>query len=166
MHCDEAGPLLLRRLEGRLEADEGQRLERHLKQCEACRETLGAQRRVAAMLSSRPVAEAPLGFSGRVMANLEPAPSWAGWPGVLDALNWRVWTFRLAPVAGALMVVAALGFGPTEAAEPMEFSDLVAEWIVEEDAQGLPAFSLLWQAEVTGDILLEAVLTADADEPY
>ena len=160
MLCDEAGPLLLRRLEGRLEADEGQRLDRHLEQCEVCRETLEAQRRVAAVLSSRPVAEAPLGFAGRVMANLEPVPGW------LDALNWRVWTFRLAPVAAALLVVAALGFGPTEAAEPLEFSDLVAEWVVKEDAEGLPAFSLLWQEEVTDDALLEAVLTADPDEPF
>ena len=160
MHCDEAGPLLLRRLEGRLEGDEGQPLERHLEQCETCREPLEVQRRVAAVLSSRPVAEAPLGFAGRVMANLEPVPGW------LDALNWRGWTFRLAPVAATLIVVAALGFRPTAAAEPMEFSDLVAEWVVEEDAQGLPAFSLLWQEEVTADTLLEAVLTADPDEPF
>ncbi len=160
MHCDEAGPLLLRRLEGRLEADEGQPLERHLEQCERCRETLEVQRRVAAVLASRPVAEAPPGFAGRVMADLEPVPGW------LDALNWRVWTFRLAPVAAALLVVAALGFGPTEAAEPLEFSDLVAEWVVDEDAEGLTAFSLLWQEEVTDDALLEAVLTADPDEPF
>ena len=160
MHCDDVGLLLLRRLDGRLEADEGERLERHLAQCEACRESLDAQRQVAAVLSSRPMAEVSLGFTGRVMANLEPVPSW------LDALNWRVWTFRLAPVAAVLMVVAVLGFGPTEAAEPLEFSDLVAEWVVEEDAEGLPAFSLLWQEEVTDDTLLEAVLTADPDEPY
>ena len=157
MHCDDVGPLMLRRLEGRLEADEGQRLEQHLEQCEACRETLEAQRRVAAVLSSRPVAEAPLGFAGRVMAHLERGPGW------LDALNWRVWTLRLAPVAAGLMVVAAVGFGPTEAAAPLEFSDLVAEWVVEEDAEGLPGFSLLWQTEVTDDTLLEAVLTADPD---
>ena len=160
MRCDEIGPLLLRRLEGRLEADEGQRLDRHLEQCEVCRETLEAQRRVAAVLSSRPVAEAPLGFAGRVMANLEPVPGW------LDVLNWRVWTFRLVPVAAALMVVAALGLGPTEAAEPLEFSDLVAEWVVEEDAEGLPAFSLLWPEEGSDDTLLEAVLTAGPDEPF
>lgn len=160
MHCDEAGLLLLRRLEGRLEAGEEQPLERHLEQCETCRETLETQRRVAAVLSSRPVAEAPPGFAGRVMAELEPVPGW------LDALNWRVWTFRLAPVAAALMVVAVLGFGPTEAAEPMEFSDLVAEWVVEEAGEGLPAFSLLWQEGVSGDTLLEAVLTADPDEPF
>ena len=103
MHCDEAGPLLLRRLEGRLEGDEGHPLERHLEQCETCRETLEVQRRVAAVLSSRPVAEAPLGFAGRVMANLEPVSGGAGWPGALDALNWRVWTLRFAPAAAALM---------------------------------------------------------------
>ena len=160
MHCDDVGPLLLRRLEGRLEADEGQEVERHLEQCEICRETLEVQRRVAAVLSSRPVAEVSPGFAGRVMANLEPVPGW------LDVLNWRVWTFRLAPVAAALLVVAALGFGPTEAAEPLEFSDLVAEWVVEEDAEGLPAFSLLWQDEVTDDTLLEAVLTANPNEPF
>ena len=103
MHCDEIGPLLLRRLEGRLGPDEEHGLERHLEQCETCRETLEVQRRVAAVLSSRPVVEVPMGFAGRVMVNLEPVPGW------LDALNWRVWTFRLAPVAAALMVVAAMG---------------------------------------------------------
>ena len=160
MHCDDVGPLLVRSLDGRLDADEGERLERHLVQCEACREALEAQRQVAAVLSSRPMAEVPLGFAGRVMANLEPVPGWLG------ALNWRVWTFRLVPVPAALIVVAVLGFGPTETAEPLEFSDLVAEWVVEENAEGLPAFSLLWQDEVTDDTLLEAVLTADPDEPY
>ncbi|HJN46330.1 MAG: hypothetical protein CL477_16495 [Acidobacteria bacterium] len=160
MQCDEAGPLLLRRLEGRLEFDEGQRLERHLGQCESCRQALEGQRFVASVLSARPVAEAPSGFPRRVMASLEPDTSW------LDVLNWRVWTFRLAPVAVALMLVAALGFGTTEAAEPLEFSDLVAEWVVEDVAEGLPAFSLLWQEEVTDDTLLEAVLTADPDEPF
>ena len=159
MHCDEVGPLLLRRLDGRLETEEGKRLERHLVQCEACRETLDTQRQVATVLSSRPMAEVPLGFAGRVMAHLEPAPSW------LDALNWRVWTFRLAPVAAALLVVAVLGFGPTEAAEPLEFSDLVVEWVVEEEVEGLPAFSLIWREEVTDDILLEAVLMAEPEVP-
>jgi len=48
----------------------------------------------------------------------------------------------------------------------LEFSDLVAEWVVEDVAEGLPAFSLLWQEEVTDDTLLEAVLTADPDEPF
>ena len=160
MHCDEAGPLLLRRLEGRLEGDEGHPLERHLEQCETCRETLEVQRRVAAVLSSRPVAEAPLGFAGRVMANLEPVPGW------LDALNWRVWTFRLAPVAAALIVVAALGFRPTAAAEPMEFSDLVADWVVEGDSDALPAISVFLEDEVSEDALLEAVLTVNYGEPF
>ena len=160
MQCGDVEHLLLRRLEGRLAADEGQRLERHLQQCETCRETLEEHRRVAAVLSSRPMAEVPQGFADRVMANIEPVPGW------LDVLNWRLWTFRLAPVAAALMAVAVLGFGPTVAAAPLEFSDLVAEWVVEENAEGLPAFSLLWQEEVTDDTLLEAVLTADPDEPY
>ena len=81
----------------------------------------------------------------------------------LDVLNWRAWTFRLVPVAAALTLVAALGFGPTEAEEPLEFVDLVAEWVVEPDAETLPPFALFWEGEVAEETLLEAVLTASPD---
>ena len=62
MYCDDIERLLLRSLEGRLEADEGHQLERHLAQCDACRESLEAQRRVATVLSERPVVEAHIGL--------------------------------------------------------------------------------------------------------
>jgi hypothetical protein len=92
------------------------------------------------------------------MAAVEPAPAW------LDMLNWRAWTFRLAPVAAALVLVASLGYGPTEAAEPMEFADLVAEWVVEDNDETSPAFALFWEDDVDDETLLEAVLTANPDE--
>ena len=158
MQCDDVEPLLLHRLEGRLDAADQDRVARHLAQCEGCRQELESQAAVAAILASRPLAEAPRGFAGRVMAELDPAPNW------LDMLNWRVWTFRLAPVAAALVLVAALGFGPTEAAEPLEFTDLVADWVADEDGGALPPASVFWQDEVGDDTLLEAVLTATAGE--
>ena len=96
MFCDDVGPLLLRRLEGRLEGDDRHRLASHLEHCAECREELQAQEAVAATLSSRPLAEVSPGVASRVMAAVEPAPAW------LDMLNWRAWTFRLAPVAAAL----------------------------------------------------------------
>lgn len=160
MRCDEAGPLLLGWEEGRLDAAAARRVGQHLEHCEACREIVEAQRRVSAILAARPLAEAPWGFSNRVMARLATAPGW------VEVLNWRAWTVRLAPVAAGLVVVATLGFGPTEAAAPIEFSDLVTDWVAEDDAATLPAFSLLWQEEVTDDTLLEAVLTADPGEPF
>lgn len=158
MSCDDVGPLLLRRLEGRLEGDDRHRLASHLEHCAECREELQAQEAVAATLSSRPLAEVSPGFASRVMAAVEPAPAW------LDMLNWRAWTFRLAPVAAALVLVASLGYGPTEAAEPMEFADLVAEWVVEDNDETSPAFALFWEDDVDDETLLEAVLTVNTDE--
>ena len=158
MSCDDAGPLLLRRLEGRLEGDDWHRLESHLQECAVCREALEGQQAVAAVLASRPPSGASAAFVSRVMAAVEPERSW------IDVLNWRTWTFRLAPVAAALALVAALGFGPTEAAEPLEFSDLVAEWVVEDDAETLPPFALFWDDAVAEETLLEAVLTTSPDE--
>ena len=158
MSCDDVGPLLLRRLEGRLEGDDWHRLESHLQHCSACREELDGQQAVAAVLASRPSSGASPAFINRVMAAVEPERSW------LDVLNWRAWTFRMAPVAAALALVAALGFGPTEAAEPLEFVDLVAEWVVEDDAETLPPFALFWDDAVAEEALLEAVLTASSDE--
>ena len=157
MSCDDVGPLLLRRLDGRLEGEDWHRLESHLQQCADCREELEAQQEVAAALASRPSSGASTAFVNRVLAAVEPDGSW------LDVLNWRAWTFRLAPVAAALTLVAALGFGPTEAAEPLEFVDLVAEWVVEDDAETLPPFALFWEDEVAEETLLEAVLTASPD---
>ena len=86
MHCDDVEPLLLRRLDGRLGAEDRARLLQHLERCAGCREELEAQEAVAAMLAMRPTAEVPLGFTGRVIANLNPAPGW------LDTVNWRAWT--------------------------------------------------------------------------
>jgi anti-sigma factor RsiW len=158
MSCDDVGPLLLRRLDGRLEADDRHRLESHLEQCAACREELEAQQAVATTLASRPSGGASTAFVGRVMAAVEQDRDW------LDVLNWRAWTFRLVPVAAALVLVALLGFGPTEAAEPLEFADLVAEWVVEDDAETLPPFAVFWEDGVADETLLEAVLTASRNE--
>lgn len=160
MGCDEFGPLLLGRLEHRLGDEEKRRLERHLALCESCRQTLRAQSLVAGVLSERSSVEVSAVFTEKVMASLRPAPSW------LELLNWRVWTLRFAPAAAALMLVAALGIGTTDAAEPLEFSDLVAAWVVDEGIEASPAFRLLWQQEVTVDTLLEAILTASSEEAF
>ena len=160
MRCDDVELAVLARAAGRLDPAGVERLEAHLDGCPACREAVAGQEDVAAVLSARPVAELPLGFATRVMAHLDGPPTW------LDVINWRRWTVRLAPMAAALLVVAAVGLGPPEAVEPVEFSDLVTDWVGAGDAAGPPPFSLLWQDEVTEDTLLEAVLTANPDEPF
>ena len=160
MRCDDVERAVIARAAGRLDPAGVERLEAHVDRCPACREAAAAQRDVAAVLSARPDGAPPLAFATRVMAHLDGPPAW------LDVIDWRRWTVRLAPVAAALLVVAVVGLGPVEAVEPIEFSDLVTDWVGVDDAAGPPAFSLLWQEEVTEDTLLEAVLTASPDEPF
>lgn len=160
MKCDEVERAVMRRLAGRLDPAGAQRLETHLDGCPACREAAAGQDDVAAVLAARPDAAPTRGFAARVTAGLDGPSTW------LDVIDWRRWTVRLAPAAAALAVAAAVGFGPAEAVEPVEFSDLVTGWAGADDASASPAFSLLWREEVTGDVLLEAVLTAGPDEPF
>lgn len=154
MRCDDVERAATRRASGRLDPAGVQRLQAHLDGCPGCRAAVAGQEAVAAVLSQRPDAAAPLGFSARVTARLDRPPTWLG------VIDWRRWTVRLAPVAAAFAVAAAAGLGPAEAGEPIEFSDLVTDWVGADDATALPAFSLLWQDEVTDDTLIEAVLTA------
>ena len=157
MRCDDVERAVIARAAGRLDAAGLQRLEAHLAGCAACREAAGSQVDVAAVLSARPDAPPPLAFATRVMAHLDGPPTW------LDVINWRRWTVRLAPVAAALLVAAAVGLRPAAAVEPIEFSDLVTDWVEVDDAAGPAALSLLWQEEVSDDTLLEAVLTSGPD---
>lgn len=160
MRCDDVERAVIARAAGRVDPAGVERLAAHLAGCAACREASAGQDDVAAVLSARPAAAAPLGFATRVMAHLDASPTW------LDVIDWRRWTVRLAPAAAALLVVAAVGLRPAAAVEPIEFSDLVTDWVGVDDAAGPPALSLLWQEEVNDDTLLEAVLTSGPDGSF
>lgn len=177
MTCRQAEPLLARAADGTLDAERSRALARHVDGCADCRSALEMQRAMREVLSARPEAPVPLGFAARVMASLPERESGVG-AGWLDALNWRAWTLRLAPVAGALFVGAALGSGPsTEVAESgtSEFSELVAAWVSEEatdtgttDPEGLETATGLWQDgdELTDDLLLDVLLAGEPSDPF
>ncbi len=160
MRCDDAERAVIARAAGRLDPAAARRLEAHLDGCPACRGAAAEQDDVAAVLSARPDAAPPLGFATRVMARLDAPPTW------LDVIDWRRWTVRLAPVAAALLVVAAVGLRPAEAVEPIEFSDLVTGWVEVDDAAEPSALSLVWEDGADGDALLEAVLTSGPEESF
>ena len=185
MTCRQAAPLLARAADGTLDADRSAALALHLADCADCRAALDAQRAMRVMLIERPETPVPVGFAARVMANLpdtsrepfarparqEPTTA-AGW---LDAVNWQAWTLRLAPVAGALFVGAAIGLGPsTEVAEAgvSDYADVVTAWMAEEPADGevlettaADAMARLWQdaEETTDDLLIDVLLATDPD---
>ena len=121
------------------------------------------QQAVRELLASRPAAEVPPDLAARVMARIDDdGPRW------LDVLNWRLWTYRLAPVAVALLLAAALGSAPTpsssSSSEIVEFDELVDAWTADDHADTVPMFTLFGQPDVTDDELLEAVLSAAPDE--
>ena len=159
MNCEEARPLITRAAEGQGEAGTPPGLAGHLATCPACRQAWEDQQVVINVLLRRPDVAVSWGFPGRVIASLETAARW------LDVLNWRLWTYRLAPLAACLLVIAVLSVGRTVQVEPLEFSELVEAWVTEEGSDTRPTFTLFWQEDVTEETLLDAVLTADADEP-
>jgi anti-sigma factor RsiW len=181
MTCRQAEPLLARAADGTLDADRGAALARHLDGCPDCSDALDAQRAMRGLLAARPEAPVPLGFATRVMANLEDASGRArprtegqdtGLAGWLGAVDWQAWTLRLAPVAGALFVGAAIGLGPsTEVAEAgvSDYADVVTEWMAEETTDGvtpdaaIEAVTQFWQdaGETTDDLLIDVLLATD-----
>jgi anti-sigma factor RsiW len=146
--CREAEGLLVRAADGStLTAAEGERLERHLESCAACRAELGDQRRVVRTMLARTVTPVPAGFEARLAARLGDAS------GLLGLANWRAWTVGLLPVAGGLVLMAYFGVGAGAA-------DALA--VVSESASGYTATTpagMFLQPVSNSDVLLEAVLT-------
>jgi anti-sigma factor RsiW len=100
-------PLIVRAADGSLRVEDRRALDAHLASCAGCREALAGQESVSRALAVVTFDDAPPGFAARVRARVQPAP------GLLDLLNWRAWTFRLAPVA-ALLALFAWAQGSSE----------------------------------------------------
>ncbi len=161
MNCPAAEPLIARYADdpASLGSAERQGLDRHIDVCDACRVVLQDQRHVARALRARsPVAVSP-GFAARLAARIDAEPT--GWLGIA---NWRVWTVTLTPVALALVFVAwlggAAGTQPSVPSTSVAQAETFDTWPTP-SAAAEPAAVFLQSS--TGDALLEAVLTGDAD---
>ena len=148
LSCDEASGAIARRADGAAEtAGERARLDAHLLACASCRAALEAQQSVSNLLRSRESETLSPAFASRLAARLDDA---SGWFGLLD---WRVWTFRLAPVAAGLALAAYLTTG---SASDSGAAITLNDWAAATTAQSEAA--LLWQQDVTSDSLLESML--------
>ena len=163
MSCKEWMPALLRAVEDRLDdADEAARFAAHLRDCADCRQALAEQTAARRVLTARVAAPVPPGFGARVLAAVQEAPRW------MDLLSWRTWTYRLAPVAASLLLLAGLAARSATVQAPPAAGDV--EQVVEVWTYGmaegseLPAYALLGQDGVSGDRLLDAILSAAPDE--
>ena len=100
--CERMVPLILRHADGTLAAPERAALDAHASSCAACREAIAEQSAAVRLLAELPLMEAPRDFAARVRARVAPEG------GMLDLLDWRVWTLRLLPAAALLLLLAWL----------------------------------------------------------
>lgn len=98
--CESMVPLLLRYADGTLSAGDRTRVEDHAAICAACREAIAEQSAAVTLLAELPMPEVSPEFAARVRERVAPSD------GLLDLLNWRAWTLRLAPIAALLALLA------------------------------------------------------------
>ena len=158
LSCAEAAALVASQVDENLDAAGRERLSAHLVLCEACRTELEALRAVRFVLGSRPEASLPVGFEVRLASRLADSSRW------LPRTDWRLWAFRLAPVAAALAVIVGAVSGRF-AQEPRypDLSQILQTWATGEQPQTTPVSAILLQPQVSKDSLLAAVLMAKPD---
>jgi hypothetical protein len=131
--------------------------EAHLETCADCQRAVAEQRDVESVLAARPRLQPSAHFTASVMSRLDDA---AGFFGLLD---WRLWTFRLAPVAVAMAIVALFLSAPAEtgAASAGSTSVTIDEWAQAQTAVNgeVPP----WQANGSAEALLESMLPATSE---
>lgn len=155
-NCDDAVALIAPYADGSIDAEGRGRLERHLAHCAECQRALTLQQDVVAALRARPEVAPPADFLERVRSRIAAETGWLG------MANWSVWTYRLAPLAAALLLVATLGSDRMASDTPASLTDALEGW-AESPAPTTPVTALFWQPDVTGDSLLQAVLVSSPD---
>lgn len=164
MSCDTFLPLIVRAADHGLDAldpEERGRLATHLEACAECRHALDEQRAVLSVLTGREDVPIPVGFPTRVVAEIETGARWT------ELFRWQAWTYRLAPVAVGLWILALVASqGVSGSAQSVDVSGVTEAWVLDAyDPEAPPAFTLFWQEAVSADVLLDVVLAADPDEP-
>lgn len=92
-------------VDGRLGVDRREEVERHLRECERCRQDLAALSAVKRAVGRLPQADVPEGFEARLSAALDAASGPSRPSDVATGAAWRRW---LAPVAVAAALALAV----------------------------------------------------------
>jgi anti-sigma factor RsiW len=151
--CPDYLALIVRAADGALDADGRTRLDAHVGSCAACRQALAAQREVRAMLADLPAVAAPGALRARVRAALEAGGARrVPW---LAGADFRRWTWRLVPVAAALIVGAVYGVEHGAASAPADAAASVGD---------LSVSAALYSTDVTDASMLSLLLQANADD--
>jgi len=149
--CPDFESLLARSADGALDAHDEATLASHLATCAGCRGALADQRAVREALAARPLAYARPDFARRVAQAIDADRSW------LDRLDFRAWTWRLAPVAAALSLATWLVVQNTAASLSPSATDTSGD-------SDLPVAAALWDESVSDTSMLSLMLRAGAND--
>lgn len=131
MNCDEATRVIGRTLDDGLGGKTRDALMVHLERCPECRRESETQLLVSQILASRLPETVPPGFADRLAAALSkesvPAPWW-------DAVSWRLWSFRLIPIAAAVLWLAFGLHRRTDAPLPADTASALISWSAQDGA--------------------------------
>jgi hypothetical protein len=137
----------------------------HLTTCDECRMLVEDQRAAHAMLAARPILPAR-DLSAAIRATLDAeAPS--GWLGLVDRLNinWRLWSFRVAPIAAVLAVVATLAVRTVDTSNAANTATVATDTTTASASDASSTVvSALWSDDVSDDTLFNLFLTARPDD--
>lgn len=150
--CADYEALIVRVADGLADEADHERLGGHVSRCAACQHALAVQREARAMLASRPPLEASPAFRVRVRELIEEEQARS----LVTLLDFRRWTWRLAPVAAALAIAATVGVTRTAVTEdPALMTETAAE---------LPVSAVWYSTTVSDSSLLSLMLQANADD--
>ncbi len=144
MMCPEVEPLLAPAADGLLDAARRAQLDAHLAECDGCRAALEDQRQVASILASTVAPDVSQAFLVAVNGRIDASDD------LLESVDFRWWTLRLAPIAAVLALVAYLGIGAR--------ATTITQTSTQAAATFSPKDSSDWERDVTANALLEAAL--------
>jgi anti-sigma factor RsiW len=153
--CGDFGGMIARAADGALADSDRARLDVHLDACPACRDALAAQVETRALLAARLPVEASPAFRVRVRQAIERDATPGG---LAELLDFRRWTWRLAPVAGAMALAAMLGIS---AQVPVSEPDAA---VMTASAADLPVSAALFSTNVSDESMLSLMLRASVDD--
>jgi predicted anti-sigma-YlaC factor YlaD len=147
--CAAFVPLLARAADGDLDPGTLARVESHAASCDACRTSLDAQRAIHRLLGQAEAWQASPAFESRVAAAVASRAPWT------EQWDWRRWTWRLTPVAAAVVIAAIVGVVRADRSTETTTTATSA----------LPVSAALWTGEVSDTSVLALMLQARPSDP-
>lgn len=153
--CPDYVPLLVRAGDSTIAPADLDRLERHMQSCAGCRAAMATQRLMHRALAKRERVDARAGFAARVINAIDAEARVSWW----DRLDFRQWTWRVAPLTAGLAILA-YAYGTGGASSPAATATDLAD-----STTSTAVSAALWTEDTAPEDVMSLMLFADPDAP-